>query len=120
MVKRPDDDFIKLREALIELGQGQVVRYLEAPAVDSTDRAVELAVTTATAVDVCRDNVHGWKAKIVNHRTELVERLSVNDELISELFKFGVINDTFREILQVLMLCVTNCLSCFAYGCATT
>jgi len=105
MLKRPDEDFFKLKEAIIELGQVHVVQYLEPPsAIDSTDRAEESASASGTRMDFSQDYVRGWKNLIVNNRTKLVEELNVNDELISELIKFGVINVTFSEILKVMSL----------------
>ena len=104
MLKRPDEDFIKLKEALIALGQTHVVKYLEPSARDSTDLAEDSAFSSETRMDFSQDHVRGWKNLIVNNRTKLVEDLDVNDELISELIKFGVINETFSEILKVIML----------------
>jgi len=104
MLKRPDDDFVTLKKAVIELGQVHVVKYLEPSPMDSTDRAEDSAMTSATRTDFSQDYVRGWKTIIVNNRTKLVEDLSVNDELISELIKFGVINVTFSEILKVMMV----------------
>jgi len=105
MLKRPDSDFIKLKKALIDLGQVHVANYLEPTAVDSTDRAeASLASANATRTDFSHDYVHGWKRVIVNNRTKLVEELNVKDELINELIKFSVINVTFSEILKVRML----------------
>jgi len=101
MLKRPDEDFMKLKDALIELGQVHVTKYLEPSATDSTDRADELASARAARTDFSQDYVRGWKNLIVNNRTNLVEELAVNDELISELIKFGVINVTFSEMLKV-------------------
>jgi len=102
MLKRPDEDFIKLKQALTELGQHHVVRYLEPSATDSTDQAEEPSSENATRTDFSQDFVPGWKTLIVNNRTKLVENLTVNDELITELIKFGVINVTFSEILKVM------------------
>jgi len=104
MLKRPDSDFLKLKEALIELGQVHVANYLEPTAVDSTHRDEPLVSPNATRTDFSQDYVRGWKRLIVNNRTMIVEELTVKDELISELLKFGVINITFSEILKVRLL----------------
>jgi len=101
MLKRPDRDFIVLKEALIELGQVHVVKYLELSPIDSTDRAEDADLTCASKTDFSQDYVRGWKRLLVNNRTEIVDQLTVNDELISLLIKFGVINVTFSEMLKV-------------------
>jgi len=102
MLRRPDQDFVKLKEALIELGQVHVVKYLELSPVDNTDRAEESALESASKTDFSQDYVRGWKNLLVNNRTELVDQLAVNDELISQLIKFSVINITFSEMLKVI------------------
>ena len=104
MLKRPDDDFIKLKKAIIELGQVHVVKYLEPSAIDSTDQVAEWTPTGETKTDFSRDYVRGWKTLIVNNRTDLVDDLVVDDGLIGELIKFGVINVTFSEILKVMLV----------------
>ena len=103
MLRRPDQDFVKLKDALIELGQVHVAKYLESSPVDNTDRAEEVAVASASKTDFSQDYVRGWKNLLVNNRIELVDHLMVNDELISQLIKFGVINVTFSETLKVIM-----------------
>ena len=103
MMKRPDEDFVKLKEALTELGQVHVVKYLEPSAVDNTDRAQRSASESAAEVDLSRFCFHGWKNLLVNKRTKLVDCITVNDELITELIKLGVINVTFSEILKVII-----------------
>jgi len=107
MLKRPDDDFIKLKKAIIELGQVHVVKYLEPCAIDHTDQAVEWASTGETrSTDFSCHYVRGWKALIVNNRTDLVDDLVVDDGLVGELIKFGVINVTFSEILKVMSVAI--------------
>jgi len=101
MLRRPDRDFIVLKEALIELGQVHVVKYLESSRADSSDRAEEADLADPTNMDFSQDYVRGWKNLLVNSRTKLVDQLTVNDELISQLIKFGVVNVTFSEILKV-------------------
>jgi len=101
MLKRPDEDFMKLKESLIELGQVHVAEYLSPTA---TDRAEELASTGVVRKDFSNDYIRGWKNLIVSNRTKLVEELTINDELITELINFGVINVTVSEILKVIVL----------------
>lgn len=101
---RPYQDFLKLKGALIELGQVHVVKYLESSPVDSTDRVEEAVLASTIRIDFSQDYVRGWKNLLVNNRVEIVNHLLVNDELISQLIKFGVINTTFSETLKVMML----------------
>jgi len=103
MVKRPDEDFIKLKEALITLGQLHIVRYLESVATDSADRADELPPANATRTDFSTDYVPGWKNLLVSNRTKLIDKLTVDDDLITRLINLGVINVTFSEMLKVMM-----------------
>lgn len=101
MLKRPDEDFIKLKESLIELGQVHVAEYLGPTA---TDWAEELASADAARKDFSNDYIRGWKNLILSNRTKLVDELTINDELITELINFAVINVTFSEILKVIVL----------------
>jgi len=101
MLKRPDEDFVKLREALVELGQEHVLMYLEPSPVDRTDQAEELSLSSQARTDFSQDYVRGWKTLLVSNRTKLVDGLDVSDQLMTDLMNFGVINMTFNEFLKV-------------------
>jgi len=101
MLKRPDEDFVKLKEALVELGQEHVLMYLEPSSVDRTDQAEELSLPNQAGTDFSQDYVRGWKTLLVSNRTKLVDGLDVSDQLMTDLMNFGVINMTFSEFLKV-------------------
>ena len=105
LLKRPDEDFAKLCEALINTNQRHVVdRWLTPGGRDRTDLAPEHAPPVPMDVDeaeLSKFNVPEWRELIVRKRNEIVDELEPNEDLLNDLLKYGVMNVYVYEVLKV-------------------